>query len=278
MGDDAIGLPIKLGPCSNGKYVPPPPSSLTLEAARRAREACAENARRTGMSRRDFLLSLCGAATTLTVLAACSKEESAGKDVGDTFTIPPDATTDTTAAREAIGGDGFVMDVQTHFLEYDDAGIPPNFWGDTFPQSSCGEANNGAPETSIDGMAAAVERWPITAWKVCMHSSGPGWYLGGREGSDLGPRFIREGVALGVPIIAVHKGFSGGSLFASPVDVGPAARDNPEVTFTIYHSGYESGGADGPFEDATRDAGINRLIASLPTADGGATFLLHLPT
>ena len=336
MDDDAIGLPIKLGPCSNGEYVPPPATDLTREAARRARAACEANARRTGMSRRDFLLSVAGAATTLSVLAACSRERSAGKDTGGTFTIPDEATTDTTAAREVLGGDGFVMDVQTHFLEYDEDGGPPSFWGDIFPQSSCGEEssrdcfalgyfldlvlassdtslgvisavpivgadaplssrrmqeaidtadelcgdgrllmqghvapNSGAPETSIEGMAEALERWPIRAWKVYTHASGPGWYLDGSDGSDLGPRFLRSAVELGVPIVSVHKGFSGGSPFASPVDVGPAARDNPDVTFVVYHSGYEAGGGEGPYDETTRDAGVNRLLASLVDAGIG---------
>jgi hypothetical protein len=330
MRDDDIGLPIKLGPCSNGEFVPAPPTELVAEAARRARIACDENARRTGMSRRDFLLSVAGAATTLSVLAACAKEQKGGKDVGGTFTVPPEATTETTAAQEAIGGDGFVMDVQTHFLEYDETNATQTYWGNLFPQSRCGEAdsrecfstghfldlllagsdttvgvlsgvpivgpdaplssahmfdamqtadrlcgsnrlvmqghvapNNGAVETSVDAMAAALDRWPIKAWKAYCHASGPGWFLDGSDGSDIGPAFIRRAADLGVPIVAVHKGFSSGSRFAAPTDVGPAARDNPDVTFTIYHSGFESGGVEGPYEEATKDVGVNRLITSL---------------
>ena len=33
--------------------------------------------------------------------------------------VPEDATVDPDAAADALGGDEFVMDVQTHFLEYD---------------------------------------------------------------------------------------------------------------------------------------------------------------
>jgi hypothetical protein len=330
VDDDEIGLPIKLGPCSNGEYVPAKPTDLVLEAARRAREACDDNARRTGVSRRDFLLSICGAATTLGVLAACSKEQNGGKTAGGTFTIPDEATTETTAAREVIGGDGFVMDVQTHFLEYEEEGGPPSFWGDIFPQSSCGEAssrdcfdvgyfvdlvlassdtsvgvlsavpivgpdaplssdkmkaamdladelcgngrllmqghvapNNGAPETTVESMAAAAERWPIAAWKIYTHASGPGFYLDGSDGTDVGPKFIQSARDTGVNVIAVHRGFSGGSKYASPVDVGPAASQNPDISFTIYHSGYESGGAEAEYAEATRDQGVNRLISSL---------------
>jgi len=44
---------------------PEPLSPFLQETIRRAREACQKNARRVGMSRREFLLSICGAATTL---------------------------------------------------------------------------------------------------------------------------------------------------------------------------------------------------------------------
>ena len=67
-------LPIKFGPCSNGEFDPVPWSPVVAEAVRRARAACDENARRVGVSRRTFLTSLCGVATTLLALNACSDE------------------------------------------------------------------------------------------------------------------------------------------------------------------------------------------------------------
>ncbi len=72
--DDDPGLPIKFGPCSNGEYDPQPLSPVMRETVRRAREECDRNAKRLGMSRREFLLSVCGAATTLLVLDACTRE------------------------------------------------------------------------------------------------------------------------------------------------------------------------------------------------------------
>ena len=54
--DEDPGLPIKFGPCSNGEYEPQPLSPVVQEAIRRARAACDENASRTGMTRREFLL------------------------------------------------------------------------------------------------------------------------------------------------------------------------------------------------------------------------------
>jgi hypothetical protein len=69
-----VDLPIELGPCSNGEYDPVTPSPIAREAQRRARADCDDNARRTGLSRRRFLRSVCGAATTLLAINACSEE------------------------------------------------------------------------------------------------------------------------------------------------------------------------------------------------------------
>ena len=68
MTADDPGLPIKFGPCSNGEYVPRPLTAVEREAIKRARLACEENAKRTAMTRPEFLRSVCGAATTLLAL------------------------------------------------------------------------------------------------------------------------------------------------------------------------------------------------------------------
>src|SRR5690606_32584175 len=125
-------------PCSNGEFAPQPATAVVLETARRTRDVAERRARQLGMTRRRFLQSSMGAATMLTILAACSREaeRDAGSEPGGTFDVPPDAGTDPGAAREALGGDDFVFDVQGHFLEYshDSTGDPPSF-----PQSGCGE-------------------------------------------------------------------------------------------------------------------------------------------
>ncbi|HET7869260.1 MAG TPA: amidohydrolase family protein [Actinomycetota bacterium] len=144
--DDDPGLPIKFGPCSNGEYDPQPLSPVMRETVRRAGEECERNAKRLGMSRREFLLSVCGAATTLLVLDACTREAvrhvsgSSGATPGGGYSIPPEATTEPDAAQGAIGGEEFVFDIQGHLLEYD---LNPvlngqDFWT-RFPQRYCGE-------------------------------------------------------------------------------------------------------------------------------------------
>ena len=141
--DEDPGLPIKLGPVSNGEYDPQPLPPVLRETARRAREACARNARRKGMTRREFLLSLAGAATALSVLNACTREEArrAGRSPGGGYEVSPEATLDDDVAMEEIGGDEFVFDVQGHLLDYE---VNPatndahQFWT-RFPQQDCGE-------------------------------------------------------------------------------------------------------------------------------------------
>ena len=100
--DDDPGLPIKWHPVSNGEFVPPPPTPLVREAIRRSQAELDANARRVGLSRRRFLLSACGSATVLSVLAACAKEEAArkgrGTGTGGTYTVPTEATTEPEAA------------------------------------------------------------------------------------------------------------------------------------------------------------------------------------
>ena len=137
------GLPIKLGPASNAEYDPVPLGPVVSEAIRRARETCDRLARRAGMSRREFLLSACGAAATLFVLNACTREAARreGREPGGTFEVSPEGTVDPETAMEEVGGDEFVMDIQGHLLEYDlnpAVNDPVGFWS-LFPQRGCGE-------------------------------------------------------------------------------------------------------------------------------------------
>jgi predicted TIM-barrel fold metal-dependent hydrolase len=343
--EDDPGLPIKLGPCSNGEYEPEPLSPVLTETIRRAREECERNARRVGMTRREFLLSACGAATTLLVLDSCTRaaERVAGlspsKEPGGTYDIPPEATTEPEAARHAVGGEEFVFDVQGHLLEYD---LNPvlngqDFW-QRFPQQNCGEKDprvcysidhflelmflrsdtsmlvlsalpihaKGSPlsmgimdETrriteglcrdervlvqaqalpnvgrlgaNLEAMEETADRYPVVAWKTFTHfpevfeHNGNAWWLDDHEHgiAKVGEAFIRKAVEVGIPVICTHKGFSGGSRFASPADVGPAARRHPDVSFVTYHSGFEARIPEGPYTRATAEIGVNRLISSL---------------
>lgn len=342
--DEDPGLPITFGPCSNGEYEPEPLSPVVQEAVRRAREDCERNARRLGMSRREFLLSAVGASATLLALNACVRE-SARTPPGGRYSITPEATLDPSAAAEAVGGDEFVFDIQGHLLEYrlNPAARLDDFWT-RFPQRHCGEEDPRvcfgidhfmeemflksdttmavvsalpiAPETSpltadvmdetrqialalckderlllhgqalpnvgdleanLAAMEATVAEHPVAAFKVFTHypdvweSNGDGWWLDDHEPGlpKVGDRFVTKALELGVDIICLHKGFSGGSRFASPEDIGPAARKHPAARFVVYHSGFEARQPEGPYTRATRNVGVNRLITSMRRAGIG---------
>lgn len=337
--DEDPGLPIKFGPCSNAEYDPAPLTPVQRETIRRAIAECERNATRIGMSRRRFLLSLCGAATTLLTLNSCTRE-ALKREPGGRYNVSPEATLDEDAARETLSGQEFVFDIQGHLLEYD---LNPtvnsegaNFWS-LFPQQNCGAedprdcytieqflelmfirsdtsmvvisalpiAPEGSPlsmevmeetqrvakalcrddrvlvhalalpnvgelKANLDAMAAMAESQPISAWKVFTHypdlydHNGAAWRLDDGDGSlaQVGDAFIKQAIDVGVPTICTHKGFSGGSSYATPIDVGGAARKHPDANFVVYHSGFDQT-AEGPYDKATADVGINRLISSM---------------
>jgi predicted TIM-barrel fold metal-dependent hydrolase len=135
-------LPIKLGPVSNGEFLPVPHDDFLREVIRRTNVLADENARRAGMSRRRFLGSAAGAATMLFVLAACAdaKKASQGERSGGTFNVPEETTVSSSAALDTVGGDEFVFDVQTHYVNYDLAAAGGE-WTSVFPFAQCDEGN-----------------------------------------------------------------------------------------------------------------------------------------
>ncbi len=106
--------------------------------------------------------------------------------------------------------------------------------------------------TYADDLAAMEEtaaRWPIAAWKTyTQHGPGDtGYFLD----DELGQRFIEKIRSIGNKRLAVHKGlpflqYKDNLKYASSRDVGPAARVNPDITFMIYHSGYDMRAAPAP--------------------------------
>jgi predicted TIM-barrel fold metal-dependent hydrolase len=141
--------------------------------------------------------------------------------------------------------------------------------------------NVGDLQANLDAMSETVARYPIVCWKVFTNfpdlydGSGNAWRLddGDPALARVGDTFLRHAVELGVPTVAAHKGLSTTlgytSPFASPADIGPAARAHPDVRFLVYHSGYEADVVEGPFDPATADRGVNRLIASMQAAGIG---------
>jgi predicted TIM-barrel fold metal-dependent hydrolase len=131
-------LPIKLDTTSNGEFMPVPLSRANREANRLAHEAASTHAKRLGLSRRNFLVSACGAASTL--LAFNAANAAAGR-AGGFFDVPQDAALDIELAAATTGGKGeFIFDVQGHFVD------PSGAWLKTAPP----DAFKWAPKAACD--------------------------------------------------------------------------------------------------------------------------------
>jgi hypothetical protein len=133
------------------------------------------------------------------------------------------------------------------------------------------------PQTASSGalleeMEKTVLENRVSGWKTFTHfPSNLHWWLDDHD-PDLpavaGP-FLDQLVKLNTPILFVHKGLANGGRYGSPEDIGPAARAHPDVTFVVYHSGFEVAEREGPYSEATANQGVNRLITSVRNAGIG---------
>ena len=94
-------LPIKLDSTSNGEFVPIPLDATNRRANRLAQTWASENAKRRGVDRRTFMVSACGAASTL--LAFNAANAAAGR-TGGFFEVDEVAAVDPEVALDRLGG------------------------------------------------------------------------------------------------------------------------------------------------------------------------------
>ena len=117
-------LPIKLDSTSNGEFAPIPLDRSLHHANYLAHEWAGLSASKLGRTRRSFLTSICGAASTL--LAFNEAHARAGR-TGGFFEIANDARMDSAAAAESLGKREFIFDVQGHFVN------PTGAWTQRLP-------------------------------------------------------------------------------------------------------------------------------------------------
>jgi len=132
-------LPIRLDPVSNGEVLPQPSARLRV-AQEQARADAARYAWRLGISRRAFLESAAGAATTLLAV----NRVWARTQPGGNFALDASMAQDAAAAGAVLAGDEFVFDVQTHHVSPDRSWLPENPHFDflnKLPQGKCGESD-----------------------------------------------------------------------------------------------------------------------------------------
>jgi predicted TIM-barrel fold metal-dependent hydrolase len=296
----------------------------------RALDRCEENARRTGRSRRDFLASAAGAATTL----LCANDVLAAG--GGRFALDSEAALDEDAAQAALGGKDFIFDVQTHHV------TPERQWLDanphfgflkSLPQGRCGESdplrcysrhhyvkdifmdsdttlavlsalpaappktpiaqeeidetrrvidllegtqrllihgqvlpNAGPIAAQLDGMQRLAESQPIKAWKLYTQwgPHGKGFWL---DDKQVGIPVLEQARKLGVTVVCVHKGIILPGFdpeYAGCRDIGVVAKAFPDLTFIVYHSGFDPSIAEGPHDPGhAAGVGLDALIRSL---------------
>lgn len=331
--EPAPRLPLKLDATSNGEHHPVPlhPDIKLVQSL--AMEQAEVNARRLGWSRRRFLMSACGVATTMLSMNQVFAHRG---NTGGFFDVSPDMALDPEAAATVVSGDEFIFDVQTHHIKPSGEWLKRNQefveFMSYFGQLKCGEPDpancltrehyvkeifldsdttmavlsavppvfadvpltteeadatraiveklDGSPRLQIHGLALPnleprkaqleamqqlVEQWKIKAWKVYT-PWGPdkktGWWL---DDPAIGIPFIERARQLGVKIICAHKGLSLPGFtfdYASPRDIGAVAKMFPDVTFIVYHSGFEPSVPEGPY-DPKAAKGIDALIKSL---------------
>lgn len=116
-------LPVRIDTTSNGEFSPVALEKHNIEGNAIANRWASENARRKGASRRSFMISACGAATTL---LAVNEANARASKIGAAFNVPPEAALDAGAAMEALGGEEFIFDIQGHYVNPDGAWLKNN--------------------------------------------------------------------------------------------------------------------------------------------------------
>jgi uncharacterized protein len=339
---DGFRLPIKVDETSNGEFAPHALPAHSRYANALAMDHVGANARQLGVSRRHFVTSAAGSATTL--LAFNAAHAAAGR-TGGYYDIPQLAALDNAAAESVLAKREFIFDIQGHHVNALERWKAPSMMtamGLKFmPQAKCSYAEGGtefghmrcftnqafiremflnadtdmavltfaptayqdmslsqdearATQEMVDAMEGSrrllvhgrvipnmdgdlarmqelAETWKVSAWKTYTQASvdgKSGWWLDDEE--YAAPMFAMARKT-GVRTICIHKGVplptpmmtAQNRQHGSCRDVGRAARQNPDINFIIYHSGYDLKFRDQAAYAPGRELGIDSLVESL---------------
>jgi predicted TIM-barrel fold metal-dependent hydrolase len=111
-----------------------------------------------------------------------------------------------------------------------------------------------------------LKEFGVVAYKTYTQwgPSGKGFWMT----DDVGVAFVERARKLGVRNICIHKGFDFGPKsyeHSTCRDIGPIAKQFPDMNFLIYHSGFVSTKPEGPYDPARTD-GIDALVTSVQEA------------
>lgn len=212
------------------------------------------------LSRYHYLKNLfLDSSTNMTVLSAVPSEESEQP-------LPIGEAAETVGTVNALAGNtprsvmhAFVMPNRGSYGITGYASTEPAYM----------EAEFEMMQDNLERFGNRIRGWKVyTPWGDVPNASG--WFLD----DHIGMAFIDRVRQLhhshrGPPVIACHKGFALPAFdqrAASPRDIGPAASQNPDITFIVYHSGYDSEEQTAyPGDDQVNsaDRGVDCLIKSL---------------
>ena len=136
-------LPIKLDTTTNGEFAPLPLDASLRHANALASDWAGTFSKKIGRTRRTFLMSACGAASTL--LAFNAAHARAGR-LGGYFEIAAEAAMDPQLAAAEVGKKEFIFDVQGHFVNPTGAwtrSLPPGAQPLRMPKTECELADQG---------------------------------------------------------------------------------------------------------------------------------------
>ena len=329
---DGQRLPVKLDTTTNGEFAPIPLTASLHHANHLAHEWAGALSRKLAKTRRAFLTTACGAASTLLAFNAAHARAGHG---GGFFEIANDAKLDDKLAASQLGKREFIFDVQGHFVNPSGAWtkhLPPGAKPWQFPKTQCELAKSAGersylkcigpdefikdvfldsdtdlmvlsfvPSTREDepltieeanatrdiveklegskrlmlhgrvnpnqqGDVEDMERlakFGIVAFKTYTQwgPSGKGFWMT----DDVGVAFVEKARQLGVRNICIHKGLDFGPKsyeHSTCRDIGPIAKQFPDMNFLIYHSGFVTSKPEGVY-DPKRTDGIDALITSV---------------
>ncbi len=156
LDKEGTRLPIKIDSTSNGEYEPIPISAVNEKANRLALDQAGEHARKTGQSRRKFLVSSCGAASSL---LAFNQANAYSNLLGGYFDVRKESALDSFSAAAQVEGEEFIFDVQGHYVN------PEGDWLENVPsfarpyagmeKAACEAANGGGDRAYLNCLSGS---------------------------------------------------------------------------------------------------------------------------
>ena len=152
---DGTLLPIKLDTATNGEFLPTPLALHVQKTIPTALNWADENAKRLNQGRREFLVSVSGAATCL--LAMNHAAASVGQ-TGGLFDLPEEAALDYQLANAELGKKEFVFDIQTHHFNSVDSWTEPQVWSEVIKETAETTGCNILPDEEFGHMSCIDAR------------------------------------------------------------------------------------------------------------------------